>query len=48
MHLVNKALKAEKYDFTLKAIEFALAMNFSSNRDEALRMIVDKALSVRA
>ncbi len=45
MHLVNKALKAEKYDFTLKAIEFALAMHFSRNRDEALRMIVDKALS---
>ena len=45
MHLIKKALQTEKYDFTLKAIEFALAMHFSRNRDEALRMIVDKALS---
>lgn len=45
MHLINKALQTEKYNFTLKAIEFALAMYSSRNRDEALRLIVDKALS---
>ena len=45
MHLINKALQTEKYNFTLKAIEFALAMHSSRNRDEALRLIVDKALS---
>ena len=45
MHLIKKTLQTEKYDFTLKAIEFALAMHFSRNRDEALRMIVGKALS---
>ena len=45
MHLINKTLKAEKYQFTSRAIEFALAMHFARNRDEALGMIVDKALS---
>ncbi len=45
MHLIEKTLQTEKYDFTLKAIEFALAMSYSSNRDTALSMIVDKALS---
>ena len=44
-HLVEKALQAEKHEFTAKAIEFALAMRSLSNRDRALRMIVDEALS---
>ena len=44
-HLIERALQAEKREFTAKAIEFALAMGSSRNRDRALRMIVDEALS---
>ena len=43
MHLVRKALQMKKREFTLKAIEFTLAMSHGA-RDEALRMIVDEAL----